>query len=226
MCYSSSNQNSLQMYGGEINLTQQNQISIFFPQQSYNLHHHAQSVQTPSYVTPFTPQPSGFSDKSANIASSTTTNFLNNNITDLVINQDCAHACCDKSIEKNGNQIIEHCKYSKSANSAEKKKHKNATKAARGRSKKPRLCHFLLELLDKPDLYSNIIVWIDRKDGVFKFVNSSAVASQWGRRRNKPNMKYENFARSLRTYISKGFMAKPPTRLVYKFTSKAFSHSH
>ena len=110
MCYSSSSQNSLQMYVGEINFTQHNQISIFFPQQSYNLHHHAQSVQTPSYETPFTPQPSGCSDKSANMASSTTNNFLNTNITDLVINQDYAHACCDKSIEKNGNQIVEHCR--------------------------------------------------------------------------------------------------------------------
>lgn len=90
----------------------------------------------------------------------------------------------------------------------------------RARRKRPRLCHFLLELLANPQQYSNIVEWVDQENGVFKFLNSSEVASQWGRRRDKPNMKYENFARSLRTYIAKGIMTKPRSKLVYKFTNK------
>ena len=90
----------------------------------------------------------------------------------------------------------------------------------RTRRKRPRLCHFILELLANPQQYSNIVEWVDQENGVFKFLNSSAVASQWGRRRDKPNMKYENFARSLRTYIAKGIMTKPRSRLVYRFTNK------
>ena len=85
---------------------------------------------------------------------------------------------------------------------------------------RPRLCHFLVELLANPSKYSKIIEWVDQNNGVFKFLDSAEVASEWGRRRNKPHMKYENFARSLRTYIAKGILTKPRSKLVYRFTSK------
>lgn len=98
----------------------------------------------------------------------------------------------------------------------------NARRRSTRSRKRPRLCHFLLELLADPEQYSSIVEWVDRENGVFKFLNSSAVASQWGKRRDKPNMKYENFARSLRTYIAKGIMTKPRSRLVYRFVNKHF----
>ena len=84
-------------------------------------------------------------------------------------------------------------------------------------SGRPRLCQYLLELLGQPDKYSYVIDWIDKEKGVFKFINSSEVARLWGRSRNKPSMKYENFARSLRTYIAKGILIKPRRKLVYQF---------
>lgn len=92
-------------------------------------------------------------------------------------------------------------------------RHKTAFK----KSGRPRLCQYLLELLQQPDKYSYMIDWIDKEKGVFKFINSSEVARMWGRRRNKPSMKYENFARSLRTYIAKGILIKPRSKLVYQF---------
>lgn len=92
-------------------------------------------------------------------------------------------------------------------------RHKTAFK----KSGRPRLCQYLLELLEQPDKYSHMIDWIDKEKGVFKFINSSEVARMWGRRRNKPSMKYENFARSLRTYIAKGILIKPRSKLVYQF---------
>lgn len=87
------------------------------------------------------------------------------------------------------------------------------------KSGRPRMCQFLLELLNEPDKYSNLIEWLDKEKGVFKFLNSSRVAQEWGTRRNKPRMKYENFARSLRTYIAKGILTKPRSKLVYRFSS-------
>jgi len=92
------------------------------------------------------------------------------------------------------------------------KNHKTTFKSGR-----PRLCQFLLELLDNPDKYAYMIDWLDKEKGIFKFINSGEVARLWGRRRNKPSMKYENFARSLRTYIAKGILLKPRSKLVYQF---------
>ena len=86
-------------------------------------------------------------------------------------------------------------------------------------SNKPRLYNFLIELLQDTDRYT-CIEWVDKSNGIFKFVESAEVARLWGLRKNKPNMKYENFARSLRTYISKGILTKPRNKLVYKFTTK------
>lgn len=98
----------------------------------------------------------------------------------------------------------------------------NSPKPPKAKSSRPRLCHFLLELLANPQQYSDVVEWVDKEKGVFKFLNSSEVASQWGRRRNKPHMKYENFARSLRTYIAKGILTKPRSKLVYRFTNKVY----
>lgn len=92
-------------------------------------------------------------------------------------------------------------------------KHKTSFK----KSGRPRLCQYLLELLENPDKYAYMIDWVDKEKGVFKFINSAEVARMWGRRRNKPSMKYENFARSLRTYIAKGILTKPRSKLVYQF---------
>ena len=82
-------------------------------------------------------------------------------------------------------------------------------------SSKPRLYNFLLELLS--DCNARCIEWLDEEQGIFKFMNSNEVARLWGLRKNKPNMKYENFARSLRTYVAKGILTKPRNKLVYQF---------
>ena len=80
---------------------------------------------------------------------------------------------------------------------------------------KPRLYNFLCEMLHERN---PCMEWVDKPSGIFKFLDSSRVAHLWGRRKNKPNMPYENFARSLRTYIKKGFLTKPKNKLVYRFS--------
>ena len=81
---------------------------------------------------------------------------------------------------------------------------------------RPRLYRFLLELLDQPDRYP-CIQWVNKEERMFKFMDSGRVAQLWGNRKNRPNMKYENFARSLRCYKNRGILQKPRQKLVYQF---------
>ena len=87
-----------------------------------------------------------------------------------------------------------------------------------GRSSGPRLYRFLLELLEQPEKYP-CIKWINKEERMFKFYDSEFVARLWGRRKNRPNMKYENFARSLRCYKERGILRKPRQKLVYQFAN-------
>ena len=87
-----------------------------------------------------------------------------------------------------------------------------------GRSGGPRLYRFLLELLEQPEKYP-CVKWINKEERMFKFYDSEFVARLWGRRKNRPNMKYENFARSLRCYKERGILQKPRQKLVYQFAN-------
>ena len=82
----------------------------------------------------------------------------------------------------------------------------------------PRLYRFLLELLDQPEKYP-CIKWLNKEERMFKFYDSEHVARLWGIRKNRPNMKYENFARSLRCYKERGILRKPRQKLVYQFAN-------
>ena len=86
------------------------------------------------------------------------------------------------------------------------------------KTRKPRLCQYLVELLNNPERNPSMMEWVDREEGIFRFTDSGAVARMWGQRRHKPDMKYENFARSLRTYIAKGVLRKLRSKLVYGFS--------
>lgn len=102
---------------------------------------------------------------------------------------------------------------SKSKRSPAKPKRKRYYK-----TRKPRLCQYLAELLNNPERNPSMMEWVDREEGIFRFTDSGAVARMWGQRRHKPDMKYENFARSLRTYIAKGVLRKLRSKLVYGFS--------
>ena len=80
----------------------------------------------------------------------------------------------------------------------------------------PRLYMFLVELLQDPEKYC-CIEWLNKDARIFKFTDSNRVASLWGLRKNKANMKFENFARSLRCYKTRGILKKPRQKLVYQF---------
>lgn len=68
---------------------------------------------------------------------------------------------------------------------------------------------FLYELLNSNEYsYKHIIIWKDKANGIFKIVDSKALAKLWGIRKNHSNMNYDKLSRALRYYYKNNKLRK------------------
>ncbi|XP_071809543.1 uncharacterized protein [Asterias amurensis] len=112
-----------------------------------------------------------------------------------------------------------------SSTSGEDSDEEVTTRRGRGRRDAMRgnhLWEFIRDLLKDNHCCPKFIRWEDRKDGVFRFVNSEAVARMWGQKKNNPHMTYEKLSRAMRYYYKREILERVDgRRLVYKFGKKA-----
>ena len=76
------------------------------------------------------------------------------------------------------------------------------TERARRTNKQQHLWQFLLETLSDPRYNPCYIEWLDRSQGIFRFVESQKIARLWGQRRKRHNLSYEYFSRAMRSASS------------------------
>lgn len=60
------------------------------------------------------------------------------------------------------------------------------------------LWEFLRNTLLDPETSPKIIRWENREEGIFRFVESDAIARLWGKHKCNPNMTYEKLSRAMR----------------------------
>ncbi|XP_064083703.1 ETS homologous factor-like [Macrobrachium nipponense] len=90
------------------------------------------------------------------------------------------------------------------------------------KSRGPKNWEFVIGLLSDPRTNPSLIRWEDKTQATFRLVQPTAIAQMWGRRTNKPNLTYDNFARGLRYHYTTGALeAVSEKQLVYKCGPKA-----
>ncbi|KAL5007394.1 hypothetical protein ScPMuIL_016200 [Solemya velum] len=90
-------------------------------------------------------------------------------------------------------------------------------------SKGNHLWEFIRDLLKTQSYNPALLKWEDKESGVFRFVQSEAVAQMWGRKKNNPGMTYEKLSRAMRYYYKRGILDRVDgRRLVYKFGPNSY----
>ncbi|CAL1608837.1 unnamed protein product [Knipowitschia caucasica] len=84
------------------------------------------------------------------------------------------------------------------------------------------LWEFIRDILVHPEKNPGLLKWEDRREGVFKFLKSEAVAQMWGQRKKNSSMTYEKLSRAMRYYYKRNILERVDgRRLVYKFGRNA-----
>ncbi|KAK1901272.1 ETS-related transcription factor Elf-3 [Dissostichus eleginoides] len=92
--------------------------------------------------------------------------------------------------------------------------HKKKQHAPRG----THLWEFIRDILIHPERNQGLMKWEDRREGVFKFLKSEAVAQMWGQKKKNSSMTYEKLSRAMRYYYKREILERVDgRRLVYKF---------
>ncbi|KAH3877465.1 hypothetical protein DPMN_001332 [Dreissena polymorpha] len=77
-------------------------------------------------------------------------------------------------------------------------------------SKGNHLWEFIRDLLKDSKYNPHLLRWEEKETGVFRFVQSEAVAQMWGRKKNNPGMTYEKLSRAMRFCRTAGYFAEVP----------------
>lgn len=64
-----------------------------------------------------------------------------------------------------------------------------------------------------------MVKWENRDEGVFRFVESEAVAKMWGTKKCNPRMTYEKLSRAMRSVTRSALFKTPPFRIHAQITS-------
>ncbi|KAK6191588.1 hypothetical protein SNE40_003238 [Patella caerulea] len=94
------------------------------------------------------------------------------------------------------------------------------------KAKNQHLWEFIYDCLINPAYNPQFLRWENQREGVFRFVQSEAVAQLWGGFKNNENMTYEKLSRAMRHYYKRGLLERVEgRRLVYKFSRKALDRA-
>mgnify|MGYP003690512099 CR=1 FL=1 len=93
-------------------------------------------------------------------------------------------------------------------------------------AKNQHLWEFIYEILMNPMYNPQFLRWENQREGVFRFVQSEAVAQLWGGLKNNENMTYEKLSRAMRwVLISITHRSKDSTKGLYLFIHKITRHA-
>ncbi|XP_046852338.1 ETS-related transcription factor Elf-5-like [Xenia sp. Carnegie-2017] len=91
-------------------------------------------------------------------------------------------------------------------------------KLPKRRNRKNSLWKFLYRLLESPNQENdNLLQWVDRKNYIFRVVQTAELAHRWGQEKNKVNMNYDKLSRALRQYKHGEVQKIPGQKLMFKF---------
>uniref|UniRef100_A0A8C4YGY8 ETS-related transcription factor Elf-3 n=1 Tax=Gopherus evgoodei TaxID=1825980 RepID=A0A8C4YGY8_9SAUR len=92
------------------------------------------------------------------------------------------------------------------------------TKKSKHSPRGTHLWEFIRDILLHPELNEGLMKWEDRREGIFKFLRSEAVAQLWGQKKKNSSMTYEKLSRAMRYYYKREILERVDgRRLVYKF---------
>lgn len=92
------------------------------------------------------------------------------------------------------------------------------SKKSKQSSRGTHLWEFIRDILIHPEKNQGLMKWEDRREGVFKFLKSEAVAQMWGQKKKNSSMTYEKLSRAMRYYYKREILERVDgRRLVYKF---------
>lgn len=132
-----------------------------------------------------------------------------------------------KSRKRNSSSISTDSGVGDGEEGSERKKGNRGRKVGQS-SKGNHLWEFIRDLLKNSNFNPTLLRWEDKEAGVFRFVQSEAVAQMWGRQKNNTTMTYEKLSRAMRFCRTAGYFAdvpkngKFPKKLCFKFGPKAF----